>query len=99
MITTIIKMIKFYNDFMLPIVTGREKKVSSPSGLLKVVGGVGHHEMEEILGVVVEQILVPDFAMVGEGQDQHLKEKMQICHVSSQMLVETQSCSIQNPRI
>ena len=67
--------------FYVHIDTCCEKYVNSPSDHLKVVGGEGH-EMEETLGVEVEQILAPDFAMVGVEQDRHLKEKMQICQVN-----------------
>ena len=43
------------------------------------------HEMEETLGVGVEQIQAPDSAMVGVELDQHLQEKIQICELNSEV--------------
>ena len=57
-----------------------------PNGYLKVAAKVGH-EMEETLGVGVEQIQAPDSAMVGVVLDQRLQEKMQICQLNSQRLL------------
>lgn len=51
-----------------------------------MVAKVGH-EMEETLGVGVEQILAPDSATVGVEPDQHLEEKMQTCQINSARLL------------
>ena len=66
--------------------TGHDKDPNLPSGYLKVAAKVGH-EMEETLGVGVEQIQAPDSAMVGVELDQHLQRKMQICQLNSQKLL------------
>lgn len=56
--------------------------VVEPNDYLKVAAKVGH-EMEETLGVGVEQILAPDSAMVGVELDQHFAMEV----VEHQMMV------------
>lgn len=56
--------------------------VVEPNDYLKVAAKVGH-EMEETLGVGVEQIQAPDSAMVGVELDQHFAMEV----VEHQMMV------------
>lgn len=69
------------------IPTVYKKDLNLPNGYLKVVAKVDH-EMEETLGVVVEQILAPDSAMVGVELDQHLEKRIQTCHINSERLLD-----------